>query len=151
MRLLPAFWLTLLITPLFCIAGQADRAATPKTPPPAPLAPAGPSTAPGPSAPPGLATLADPAIAASKRTIMESHALKQRDAVLAAMQASIDKQRASVAASIADSRGKAVTAEATPFFNLPSLAPPENLPALLTLPEATIPDADCPPVPEAQI
>jgi soluble lytic murein transglycosylase-like protein len=99
-----------------------------------------------------------PGEASSTRPAIESLALKQREATLAAMQKSVDKQRASVAASVAsadkksDPAGKPAAAVAeAPFFNLPPLPAPENLPPAFAMPEATIADVDCVAVPEAQV
>ena len=83
---------------------------------------------------------------------MESLAQKQREATLAAMQASLDKQHASVSMRIAGSIGKQAKAPSPSFFSLPPLAPPPaNAATSFTMPEATIADVDCLPVPDAQI
>jgi soluble lytic murein transglycosylase-like protein len=85
---------------------------------------------------------------------MESLAQKQRQSTLAAMQASVDKQRASASAAVASAIGKQGTASAGSgsFFNLPPLiAPAERVAASFAMPESTIADVDCEPVPEANI
>ncbi|MBI2679519.1 MAG: lytic transglycosylase domain-containing protein [Candidatus Solibacter usitatus] len=75
---------------------------------------------------------------------MEAAARKQREATFAAMQASIDKQRASVAGS----SGNAPRS----FFDLPPLPPAENTPVW---PDGGLPNRvaylDCDPLPESQI
>ncbi len=82
--------------------------------------------------------------------------MKQRDGTLAAMQKSVDKQKAAVAAALAASLGKQGEA-ANPggkdsFFLLPPLSPPaENAAAGLTLPESAIADVDCEAVPESSV
>jgi soluble lytic murein transglycosylase-like protein len=85
---------------------------------------------------------------------MESLAQKQRQSTLAAMQASVDKQRASASAAVASAIGKQGTASAGSgsFFNLPPLiSPAEHVAASFAMPESTIADVDCEPVPEANI
>jgi soluble lytic murein transglycosylase-like protein len=99
-------------------------------------------------------------LAGSNQAAMEAMARKQREATLAAMQASVDKQRASVSAGVAASIGKQALSAAKPptplagssFFNLPRLdPPPENSAASFTMPEATIADVACDPVPESEV
>ena len=83
---------------------------------------------------------------------MANLAQKQREATLAAMQASVDKQHTSVTTGIAGSIGKQTKAPDTSFFSLPPLPPPALKAApSFTMPEATIADVDCLPVPDAQI
>jgi soluble lytic murein transglycosylase-like protein len=86
------------------------------------------------------------------KAAIENLAQKQREATLAAMQASVDKQHASVSAGIAGSIGKQGQAPSASFFSLPPLAPPAaNAATSFAMPEATIADVDCLPVPDAQI
>jgi soluble lytic murein transglycosylase-like protein len=88
---------------------------------------------------------------------MEALARKQRETTLAAMQASVDKQRASVSAGIAAAIGKQapaapVKATDSSFFSLPPLAPPPaNVTPAFAMPETPMPDIDCEPVPEADV
>jgi soluble lytic murein transglycosylase-like protein len=76
-------------------------------------------------------------------SIMEAAARKQRDATLAAMQASIDKQRTA----LGGSSGNGPRA----FFNLPPLPPAEITPLGPDSNVATVAFLDCDPLPEAQI
>lgn len=85
------------------------------------------------------------------KTAMETLAQKQRDATLAAMQQSLEKQRAAVAAGVAADKKGAPAVDAPSFFNLPPMPAPANLPAAFAMPEAGMPDVDCQPVPEAQV
>ena len=76
---------------------------------------------------------------------METAARKQREATLAAMQASIDKQRAALGAS----SGHAGNAQS--FFNLPPLPPAENTPLWPEGAVASVANLDCEPLPEAEV
>ena len=87
---------------------------------------------------------------------METLARKQREATVAAMQLSVDKQRASVSAGIAAAIGKKSSAgsvaKTDSFFSLPSLGPPpENVATAFAMPEAPIADVVCEPIPEADV
>lgn len=89
---------------------------------------------------------------ATAKAAIENLAQRQRESTLAAMQASVDKQHASVSAGIAGSVGKQAQAPRPSFFSLPPMAPPPaNDTVSFALPEATIADVDCLPVPDAQI
>ena len=83
---------------------------------------------------------------------MANLARRQREATLAAMQASVDKQHASVTSGIAGSIGKQTKAQDASFFSLPPLPPPAlKANTSFTMPEAAIADVDCVPVPDAQV
>jgi len=106
----------------------------------------------------GAAPAAKEPAAAPARAVMESQAQKQRETTLAAMQAAVDKQRASVAAALASFGGKTAAnpaksdgPAAEPFFLFPPLIPPAERAAAFALPEAPLPDVNCEPAPEAQI
>jgi soluble lytic murein transglycosylase-like protein len=95
-----------------------------------------------------IAAAAEAKPAPSRQAAMESTAQKQREATLAAMQASIDKQRASIA--IGKNATKATPA--TSFFQLPppaplaggaSVSPPAQ--------EPVMPDINCEPLPVANV
>src|SRR5690242_10520442 len=69
---------------------------------------------------------------------MANLAQRQREATLAAMQASVDKQHASVTTGIAGSIGKQAKAPDASFFSLPPLPPPVlKANTSFTMPEAT--------------
>lgn len=139
MRMLHSHWLlvSILIAPLVSIAALAPQATQPATK----------AADPGPTA-------------AGVQSAQEKAAQKQRDGTIAAMQSSIDKQRASVAKGLAASVGKQAgpitTTAGGSFFNLPPLAPPPPpvtpetaMPAMSEA--AALPDVVCDPVPEASI
>jgi soluble lytic murein transglycosylase-like protein len=92
----------------------------------------------------GPATPAPQAAPAATPSAMEAAARKQREATLAAMQASIDKQRAA----LGGGSGNAPRS----FFNLPPLPPAENKPVW---PDGGLANRvaylDCDPLPEAQV
>lgn len=132
-------WLTLsvVITPLVSVHGQAPtpvEAAKVEKPP-----------------------VAQPAnSSASSKSAMEAAAIKQRETTLAAMQKSVDKQKAAVAAALAASVGKQGMAPnpggKDSFFLLAPLSPPPaTAGAGLTLPESGMPDVDCEAVPESSV
>jgi hypothetical protein len=95
-----------------------------------------------------IATAEEAKPAASRQAAMESAAQKQREATLAAMQSSIDKQRASVAVGKEATKAPPVTS----FFQLP---PPPPLaggaPVPPPAPEPIMPDINCEPVPIADV
>jgi soluble lytic murein transglycosylase-like protein len=88
---------------------------------------------------------------------MEAAALKQRDGTLAAMQKSVDQQKAAIAAAMAASIGKQGQAPnpggKDAFFILAPLSPPPaaNAGSGLALPESQIADVDCDAVPETSV
>ncbi len=103
------------------------------------------------STPPGAVKTAP----SSTRSAAETLAQKQGKATLAAMQASVDKQRASVAGGLAAFIGKtpakppAQTSDA--FFTLPPMPPPQNIPAPDVIATATQPGLYCDPVSETDL
>jgi soluble lytic murein transglycosylase-like protein len=139
MRSYLSVWLAVstLITPLVTVCGQAP-----------------------PAAEPAKAGKSKPAAAAnsnvSNKSTAETTAVKQRETALAAMQKSVDKQKAAVAAGLAAMVGKQGLA-ANPggkdsFFLLAPLSPPAaNAGTGLALPESTMPDVDCAAVPESSV
>ena len=87
---------------------------------------------------------------------MEAVALKQRDGTLAAMQKSVDQQKAAIVAAMAASIGKQGQAPnpggKDSFFILAPLSPPAaNAGSGLALPESQIADVDCDAVPETSV
>jgi len=81
------------------------------------------------------------------KTSMDVMAQKQRETTIAAMQASLDKQKAAVKASVAASIGKQGQSLAgkDSFFTLAPLTPPQPQPAV------SMPDVACDPVPEESV
>lgn len=135
MRSYPFLWLLVsaLLTPFASIA-QA-----PAPPPPSKAAPP--------------AATAPPAAGSPAKSDQDAMVQKQRESTLAAMQASVDKQKAAVAASLAASLGKQGLSLAgkDSFFILAPLAPPANTPAAFAMPESSMPDVACDPVPEDSV
>jgi len=86
------------------------------------------------------------------KTSLETMAQKQRETTLAATQASLDKQKAAVAASLAASIGKQVNnlAGKDSFFTLAPLIPPAPS-AAFTIPQGSMPDVACDPIPEDSV
>jgi soluble lytic murein transglycosylase-like protein len=83
---------------------------------------------------------------------MEAAAVKQREATIAAMQKSVDKQKAAVAGSIGKQGQAANPGGNDSFFLLAPLSPPAaNAGADMALPESAMPDAVCEPVPESSV
>lgn len=91
-----------------------------------------------------IATAEEAKPAASRQGAMETAAQKQREATLAAMQSSVDKQRASIAAG----KEAAKTPPVTSFFQLPPPAPlPGGVAVPPPAPEPVMPDINCEPIP----
>ena len=95
-----------------------------------------------------IAAAAEAKPAASPQAAMESAAQKQREATLAAMQSSVDKQGASIAVGKDARKATPVTS----FFQLP---PPAPLPGAASVsppaPEPVMPDINCEPLPVADV
>lgn len=98
-----------------------------------------------------------PGPSSSGQSVMESAAQKQRDTTLAAMQSSIDKQRASIAVAKDAAKGTLVT-DSSPinagasFFHLPPPPPlAEGVPVSLPVQEPVMPDVNCEPIPIADV
>lgn len=105
-----------------------------------------------PAQPASAAAVAAPS---STRSAAEALAQKQRQATLAAMQASVNRQHASVAAGVASSIGKSPARSKLPtpesFFTLPPMPPAGNGPVHDTIPTATQPGLYCDPVSETDL
>jgi soluble lytic murein transglycosylase-like protein len=87
--------------------------------------------------------------ASANLDVMEGVARKQREATAAAMQPSLDKQRAAIAAGFAAAEAKGAAGKF--FFALPPLAASNPLTPSFPLTSTESAQPDCPPTPEAEI